>query len=502
LTGALASRPSDFLCCGCSLAPGRECGRPQAALTAVDRLLTEENAERFPLPWAAAAAGVAVLVGTARGWPEAMELLQRGRTVADEAGDEYFVAITEMLLGYTAENCDRVRRLAHERGQRYVECIATMARAAVAVEADPGVAAAMLEDADFRAAARESRYLRDFADRTAGWAAFHLGDLGRCLDVSHRLCASPSLLMAESAVRLLGAAAVLACDDGAVGAAAVVADERLSKVSGTQATADLAIHQRSLLAGGSSGLEPAIRLADIDLRDLKAFNMMLMGREAVDAGHASLAVETVRRWPSEAPVAQAVRAAIEATATQDENRWHEASSLAVEHGLPLIAVDALEGLAGAASAAESWAECLRLDAAAARLRDETGYRWRFAFEQHRLETALAAAIEALGPERAGAATAEGADLDWHDAVTYAGRARGERKRPSHGWSALTPTELRIVALVADGLTNPQIGGRLLMGRATVKTHLDHVFTKTGLHSRTEVAAEYVRRHRDAPTPDA
>ena len=33
-------------------------GRPQAALTAVDLLLTEENAERFPLPWAAAAAAV------------------------------------------------------------------------------------------------------------------------------------------------------------------------------------------------------------------------------------------------------------------------------------------------------------------------------------------------------------------------------------------------------------------------------------------------------------
>ncbi len=34
-----------------------------------------------------------------------------------------------------------------------------------------------------------------------------------------------------------------------------------------------------------------------------------------------------------------------------------------------------------------------------------------------------------------------------------------------------------------------------MGRATVKTHLDHALTKTGLHSRTELAAEHVRRHR-------
>ena len=98
------------------------------------------------------------------------------------------------------------------------------------------------------------------------------------------------------------------------------------------------------------------------------------------------------------------------------------------------------------------------------------------------------------PTPPSAAAAEGATLDWQEAATYAARARGERKRPSHGWAALTPTEQQVVALVADGLTNPQIAERLLMGRATVKTHLDHVFAKTGLHSRTELAAEFVRRH--------
>ena len=72
---------------------------------------------------------------------------------------------------------------------------------------------------------------------------------------------------------------------------------------------------------------------------------MLLCREAVDAGEASLAVEAVRAWPPEAPLGRAVRATIEATATQDEDRWHEASSIAAEHGLRLVAVDALEGLA-------------------------------------------------------------------------------------------------------------------------------------------------------------
>ena len=392
-----------------------------------------------------------------------------------------------------------MRQLAHERGQRYVECIATMAGASIAVEADPSAASAMLDDDDFRDAARESRYLRDFADRTASRAALCLGDLQRCLELARGLSSSPSLLMAESAARLLAVGGLLARDATAIAAAATVASERLSKVPGTLASADRVIHHGSLLSGGPTRVDPEMRPENINPRDPPlAFIMMVLAREVVDAGEASLAVEAVRaRRPSAR--SRAVRATIEATAEQDEDRWHEASSIAAEHGLRLVAVDALEGLAGVAARSESWVECLRLAAAAARLRDETGYRWRFGFEQGRLDAAVAAATEALGPDGASAATVEGAALEWREAVAYAGRARGERRRPSHGWAALTPTELQVVALVADGLTNPQIAERLLMGRATVKTHLDHVFTKTGLHSRTELAAEHVRRH---PNPSS
>jgi non-specific serine/threonine protein kinase len=51
----------------------------------------------------------------------------------------------------------------------------------------------------------------------------------------------------------------------------------------------------------------------------------------------------------------------------------------------------------------------------------------------------------------------------------------------------------VVTLVAEGLTNPQIAERLLMGRATVKSHLEHVFTKLDIHTRAELAAEVARR---------
>ena len=80
-----------------------------------------------------------------------------------------------------------------------------------------------------------------------------------------------------------------------------------------------------------------------------------------------------------------------------------------------------------------------------------------------------------------------------EACAYALRMRGERKRPSHGWSSLTPTEVEVVDLVAAGLTNPQIAERLLVETSTVKTHLHHIFTKLGITTRAQLAAEAVRR---------
>jgi DNA-binding CsgD family transcriptional regulator len=78
--------------------------------------------------------------------------------------------------------------------------------------------------------------------------------------------------------------------------------------------------------------------------------------------------------------------------------------------------------------------------------------------------------------------------------------RGPRQRPQFGWDSLTPTEHRVVDLVAEGLTNPQIGERLFVSRRTVQTHLAHVFAKLGISSRTQVAAEATRRRQAPLTP--
>jgi DNA-binding CsgD family transcriptional regulator len=72
-------------------------------------------------------------------------------------------------------------------------------------------------------------------------------------------------------------------------------------------------------------------------------------------------------------------------------------------------------------------------------------------------------------------------------------SRQARRRPATGWDSLTPTEREAVRLVAEGLPNAEIAKRMYISRYTVETHLKHVYAKLGARSRTELAAQAVRR---------
>jgi DNA-binding CsgD family transcriptional regulator len=93
----------------------------------------------------------------------------------------------------------------------------------------------------------------------------------------------------------------------------------------------------------------------------------------------------------------------------------------------------------------------------------------------------------LGDEPFATAWSEGAALTLDESVAYARRAGTSRSRPSTGWASLTPTEVQVVGLAADGLTNPELATRLFMSRNTVKTHLSHIYAKLGVTNRTELA---------------
>ncbi len=62
---------------------------------------------------------------------------------------------------------------------------------------------------------------------------------------------------------------------------------------------------------------------------------------------------------------------------------------------------------------------------------------------------------------------------------------------------LTPREQEVLALVAEGLTNKEIGQRLNLSARTINFHLDNIFSKIGVNTRTE-AAVYALQHRLQP----
>ena len=79
---------------------------------------------------------------------------------------------------------------------------------------------------------------------------------------------------------------------------------------------------------------------------------------------------------------------------------------------------------------------------------------------------IAAGNEVLADGRAGRPV--------HDALSWPGKDDG-----------LSERESEVVVLVAEGLTNAEIGRALFLGRETVKTHLSRAYRKLGVRNRTE-----------------
>jgi len=85
------------------------------------------------------------------------------------------------------------------------------------------------------------------------------------------------------------------------------------------------------------------------------------------------------------------------------------------------------------------------------------------------------------------------------APTYLGQARSALRglrtdldldlepqgQPLRAW--MTPREIDVARLVADGLTNPEVAGELNISQRTVTTHLTNIYERTGLRSRTALA---------------
>ena len=66
-------------------------------------------------------------------------------------------------------------------------------------------------------------------------------------------------------------------------------------------------------------------------------------------------------------------------------------------------------------------------------------------------------------------------------------------RQEHEVGALSPREIEVADLVAEGLSNPAIARRLYLSRPTVASHVAHILTKLGFSSRAQIAAWAAQR---------
>ena len=234
------------------------------------------------------------------------------------------------------------------------------------------------------------------------------------------------------------------------------------------------------LIDGAGLMEQAARAALEGGRPADAVRLAALGEEAAPTGWYRYAARLVRGVAARQlgdPAAGDV--------------LHEALGYLADREILLGVPLALETLGGLLIGEGQVAEGGRLLAAAETLRNDTG-QGRLPDDQRRYDRDVRDGEQELGPEWA-QAWAEGSGLTAAQAVAYARRARGSRKRPAIGWDSLTPTELQVVDLAAQGLTNPEIGKRLFIGSGTVKTHLSHIFAKLTVRSRAELAAAAARR---------
>ena len=412
----------------------------------------------------------------------------------------------QMARVYYTEALDLARSVGDP--WRLSQILAWQANTAIAV-GDPIVA---------RSAGEEGRDLADaIGDRTnsrmcrinLAWVHLMADDVAEAVAQFRRLlveCSATHDEIHRSTV-LMGLGVALAYH-GDVKAARATAD------AGLEIGADLgeyflgmgyATSALAALAGGDVAAGHAA--SDAAWQNLKvAMPQLAAAQRAFNAVEAALAdgdLDVARSWADEAVaaatgqhlvvalLARARVAAARGAREEAERDAHAALSCSTNNGVYLHVPDILDLLAELARHGDNH-RAARLFGAADACRQRMGVV-RFKVHQAGYEASVTALRDVMGQNNVDAAWAEVAALTTEEAIGYAQRGRGERKRASTGWKSLTPAELDVVRLVADGLGNKDIAARLFLSPRTVQAHLTHVYTKLGLTSRVQLAQEAARR---------
>jgi non-specific serine/threonine protein kinase len=120
------------------------------------------------------------------------------------------------------------------------------------------------------------------------------------------------------------------------------------------------------------------------------------------------------------------------------------------------------------------------------------------------EQGRARAREALGQQAFEAACERGRCLTAEEAVAYALGEEAEAPptpEPGPSLPQLTRREREVAELVAQGESNKAIAANLMVSQRTAESHIEHILSKLGFTSRTQIAAWIIRAHDDASARD-
>ncbi|MBO0881309.1 MAG: helix-turn-helix transcriptional regulator, partial [Mycobacterium sp.] len=315
--------------------------------------------------------------------------------------------------------------------------------------------------------------------------------------------AAHDLTHVSMALRILAVVLAHSGDTSGARAAAAASIETAAELGSRYVgMAYMGLTAAALAAGDVAEAEDAIATAW--WRTESRERVVITGAYAADAALARGDRGAARRWADEAVSATTgfhlsnalttrARVAIaEGALAEAERDAHEALACAADVKAYRGTPDTLECLARLAGEVGSYREAARLFGAAQAIRERNG-EVRFQIYQAGCEASVAMLRTAMGDEDFECAWAEGTTLSTQETIAYARRGRGKRKRPSTGWASLTPTELNVVRLVSEGLTNKEIAAKLLVSPRTVQHHLAHVYTKLGLTSRLQLAQQAARQ---------
>jgi predicted ATPase/class 3 adenylate cyclase/DNA-binding CsgD family transcriptional regulator len=493
-------------------------GRLREGLAWFDAALTNENTRQAEVGARLRARALAdrALLATWMGESDTLDQAQRALTIAREVDDAALLARALTACGYIASYNGETAAAyfaeaigpARASGDRWRLSQILASQAAGAILVGDAITARVL--------AREGRDLADatgdrFTSRRCrsaiGVARLNQGDLAGATAQFREIAAEAEAAHDEifrvDSLTFLSLALAFQGDTDAAGAAADAAIEAAAGLGGFKpGYAYVALATAALAAGDAVKAQDATEAAwqHLGVLPANAASGHLFGAQAALAGGDLV---TARLWTDDAvatttgfrlmlALTNRARVAIaDGDPEQADRNAHDALAIAAStqaySGIPDI-LDCLTALAGDAG---SQCEAARLVGAAHAMRQRMG-AVRFKVWDARYEASVAALREALGDNDFDSAWAEGAALSTEEAIAYAQRGRGRRKRPTSGWGSLTPTERDVVRLVSEGLGNKDIATRLFVSPRTVQTHLTHVYTKLGLTSRVQLAQEAAR----------